>query len=277
MTYVSDIYDAVCAVLLEPVLSNLPETTGLQLGMLTVDQFLGFFSSAFKDFTQESGLVKKLFCQAVTNGTGVYTEADAQMQVEDVFYNNRFLSPTDSYNLDALFLNWRTATGAPQTWNEDRVTVKAIQLVPAPIINGNTVGVSANYFGTLSAVTNPVNFTFSTTAPFYGTISSYSGGSYLDPISAEFGTVSNLVPSSANLMMSSTALPVQSKTYALTDLIQGIPDSFTVYLKYGVLERVFKMDGKMKDELRARYCAARFQEGVNLARAIMQEVEEEKM
>ena len=277
MTYVSDIYGAVCAVLLEPVLSNLPNTTGLQLGMLTVNQFLGFFSSAFKDFTQESGLVKKLFCQPITNGTGVYTEADAQLQVEDVFYNNRFLSPTDSYNLDALVLNWRTATGAPQTWHEDRVTVKAIQIVPAPILNGNTVGVSASYYGTLSSVSNPVGFTFTTTAPFYGTISSYLGPIYLDPISAEFGTISNLAPSSANLMMSSTALPVQSKTYTLTDLIQGIPDSFTVYLKYGVLERVFKMAGEMKDELRARYCGARVQEGVNLARTIMQEVEEESI
>ena len=277
MVYVSDIYTQICDVLMEPYLSNLPNSTGLQLGLLTVEQLLGFFSSTFKDFAQESGLVKKLFCLPITNGTGVYTEADAQMQVEDVFYNNRFLSPTDSYNLDALFLNWRTATGAPQTWNEDRVTVKAIQIVPAPIINGNTVGVSVNYYGTLSAVSAPVNFTFSTTAPFYGTISSYSGPIYLDPISAEFGTISNLVPSSANLMMSSTALPVQSKTYQLADLIQGIPDTFTVYLKYGVLERVFKMDGEAKDELRARYCASRFQEGVNLARAIMQEVEEEKM
>ena len=33
----------------------------------------------------------------------------------------------------------------------------------------------------------------------------------------------------------------------------------------------------MKDELRARYCGARFQEGVNLARTIMQEVEEESI
>ena len=277
MTYVSDIYDAVCAVILEPVLSNLPETTGLQLGLLTVNQFLGFFSSAFKEFTQESGLVKKLFCLPITNGTGAYLEPDPMMEAEDVFYNNRFLSPTDSYNLDALFLNWRTATGAPQTWNEDRVTVKTMQIVPAPILNGHTVGASASYYGTLSAVSAPINFTFSATAPFYGTISSYSGPVYLDPISAEFGTISNLVPSSANLMMSSTALPVQSKTYELTDLIQGIPDSFTVYLKYGVIERVFKMDGEMKDELRARYCAARFQEGVNLARAIMQEVEEDKI
>lgn len=276
MTYVNDIYKTVCDVLLEPILPNLP-ATGLQLGMLTVQQFLDFFSDTFKDFTQESGLVKKLFCQVITNGTGTYAEGDPQMETEDVFYNNRYLSQTDSYNLDALVLNWRTASGTPQTWNEDRVVVKAIQIVPAPSLNGNQVTVSSNYFGTLSAVGSAVTFTFTTTAPFYGTISSYTGAQYIDPISAEFGTVSNLVPSAANLMMSSTALPVQSKTYQLADLVQGIPDTFAVYLKYGVLERVFKMDGEMKDELRARYCGARFQEGVNLARAIMQEVEEEKM
>ncbi len=274
MTFVNDIYTQICDTLLEPLLSTLPNT-GLQTGMLTVQQFLDFFSDTFRDFAQQSGLIKKLFIIPVVANTNVYQEYDQQMEVEDVFYNERYLSPTDLYNLDALFVNWRTAIGPPQTWNEDRVNVKNIQIVPNPQITGFTVGTTSNFFGTLSAVADPLDFNITTSANFFGTISSYTGPAYIDPIAGMYGTISVIVPSAGNLMMSSTAIPTYTKTYALTDIIQGIPDSFTVYLKYGVLERVFKMDGEMKDSLRERYCKARFQEGVSLARAIMQQVDEE--
>lgn len=274
---VNDIYSSVCDTLLEPVLLNLPSTTGLQTGMLTEQQFLDFFSDTVRDFIQQSGLVKKIFVIPVMSGTGVYTEYDQQMEVEDVFYNERYLSPTDSYNLDALFFDWQTASGTPQTWNEDRVAVKNIQLVPNPIVTGFTVGVTGNLLGTISAVAGATDFNVTTTADFLGTISSYTSAVYVDPVAGMYGTIGNMIPSLGNLMMSSTALPTYTKTYQLTDFIQGIPDTFTLYLKYGVLERVFKMDGEMKDELRERYSKSRFQEGVALARAIMQEVEEENV
>lgn len=274
---VNEIYTQICDVCLEPVLPTLPSTTGLQTGMLTQQQFLDFFSDTVRDFIQESGLVKKIFVIPTFTGTGTYTEYDQQMEVEDAFYNERYLSPTDTYNLDAMFVDWRIANGTPQTWNEDRVTVKAIQLVPMPIVDGFTVNVSADFLGTISAVAGATDFNVTTTANFLGTISSYTSPVYLDPVAGMYGTIGNMVPSLGNLMMSSTSMPTYTKTYQLSDFIQGIPDTFTVYLKYGVLERVFKMDGEMKDDLRERYCKSRFQEGVALARAIMQEVEEENI
>lgn len=47
------------------------------------------------------------------------------------------------------------------------------------------------------------------------------------------------------------------------------PDIFTMYLKYGVLARVFSKDGEQRDDLRAKFCAKRFEFGVMLARMFL--------
>jgi hypothetical protein len=38
---------------------------------------------------------------------------------------------------------------------------------------------------------------------------------------------------------------------------------------YGMLAEVFRQDGELKDTMRANYCDARYQEGVNIAKAII--------
>ena len=58
-------------------------------------------------------------------------------------------------------------------------------------------------------------------------------------------------------------------SFSLADTIPNVPDSFTAYLGYGVMAKIFSTDGEAKDMQRAAYCSARFQEGVSLARAML--------
>jgi hypothetical protein len=49
----------------------------------------------------------------------------------------------------------------------------------------------------------------------------------------------------------------------------SIPDEFTAYVKYGVLADCWKKAGPGQDLIRAAYCEERFQEGIDLGRALM--------
>lgn len=51
-----------------------------------------------------------------------------------------------------------------------------------------------------------------------------------------------------------------------------VPDSFTPYLKYGILALIFGQDGECKDTRKAQYCQARYAEGIAIATAIMGEL-----
>lgn len=49
----------------------------------------------------------------------------------------------------------------------------------------------------------------------------------------------------------------------------SIPDEFSPYIKYGALADCWKKAGPMQDLIRAAYCEERFQEGIDLGRALM--------
>ena len=49
----------------------------------------------------------------------------------------------------------------------------------------------------------------------------------------------------------------------------SIPDEFDPYVKYGALADCWKKAGRGQDLIRAAYCEERFQEGIDLGRALM--------
>jgi hypothetical protein len=49
----------------------------------------------------------------------------------------------------------------------------------------------------------------------------------------------------------------------------SVPDEFACYIKYGALADCWKKAGPGQDLIRAAYCEERFQEGVDLGRALM--------
>lgn len=151
---------------------------------------------------------------------------------------------------------------------------KSFEVIPAPQLGGNEVFEFSGLggYGTISAVT-AVDFgiTLDPASSGYGTIAADSGAVALETSNIGFGVISDLVESHTNLMViasAGTSIP----NVAMTDSVENLPDSFTHYIKYGILGKLFSTDGELKDNQRAMYCNARYLEGVNLGRTIMGEI-----
>lgn len=260
---VNDVYSDVCAVLLED--------DGLTLGLLTEADFLSVFTNVIQDWCQATGLVKVIANVAAVASTGEYTVPDYEMQVQEVFFNEKYIHRESANALDHLRRNWKAETAAaPQDWHEDRLPSKGVRLRPIPNADGYTVATFTPLYGTISAMSGGVNIRLLCPTGLYGTISSYTSAVYVEAAGPLFGTIASLTPTTKNLKLIGTAKPFL-KTWALTDYIECVPTSFLHYLKYGVLAAVFSSDSELKDPLRARYCQARWEEGVGLASAVSQE------
>lgn len=266
MSLVNDVYSDVCNVMMEPL------PTGLSLGVVTQQQFLDMFADVFFDFLQATGLTKKLISIPVSAGVSQYQEPPNAMVAQEVFYGNRYIFREDAMDLDYELRTWRSQNGSPRMWHEDRLGVKIVELAPTPLLTGMIVGYTDLMFGTVSSTAGAVDFDFTPNAPWFGTISIDTGSCYIEFAGSMLGTIGTIVSSTGNLELVTTTKGTAT-AFSLTDIIQFLPDSFVPYIKYGVLAKIFSSDSEAKDVLRARYCQARYQEGTNLAKAIMQEAE----
>jgi hypothetical protein len=79
-----------------------------------------------------------------------------------------------------------------------------------------------------------------------------------------YGTYDDFFPTQRNLTIVGAAAPDQT-TWVLGDTLQIIPDSFTSYLVYGILEDIFGADGETADPQRRLYVKTRYEEGIALA------------
>jgi hypothetical protein len=263
---VSDIYSAVCTVLLE----DLP--TGLSLGLVSPQDFLNYFFQVYTDWTQSTSLTKKITIIPSGFATSQYTVPDYAQDVQEVLYNDVYLHQTTGWSLDQLQRKWRTATGTPRSWHEDRLPVNTIEIIPIPNVDGHfvSVGGGGGFYGVISGVTTNTDFDINCPGGLYGTINGFSGPLYLEIATAMYGTISDLVCSLGNVLIIAGARSTKT-SFKLTDYIEGVPDSLTFYLKYGVLAKIFDANGESKDTQKAIYCAARLREGILLAKAVSQE------
>ena len=83
---------------------------------------------------------------------------------------------------------------------------------------------------------------------------------------------------SGTLSLFGTQLPSGSGITGIngSTTVALVPDSFTPYLKYGILALIFNQDGECKDTQKANYCQARYAEGIGIAAAIMGELYREQ-
>jgi len=88
------------------------------------------------------------------------------------------------------------------------------------------------------------------------------------------GTYDTFQPGNNNLTVIVSSL-ASKETWGSGDTLDTIPDTFTPYLVYGVLEKIFSMDGESKDEQRALYCRSRYEEGITLGTSIISAVSPE--
>lgn len=261
----SEIYDTVCEILLEP--------SGLQLGLLTDAQFLQIAGEILTEFLALTGIVKKIFNMPAQVGIPTYSEPSQLGELECVNVGQSYCYRTSGYFLDNNDPNWASFNGSPEDWREDELSPQTLQIVPAPNVIGDQVVIPAGQgaYGTVSATSNAVDFDLKPDLgqQGYGTISACGGAPYVEAINPGYGVLSAMVASTNNVQMIGSALPYNITDLTLFDYVEGVPDSFAPYLKYGILARIFDSDSELRDELKAKYCRTRYREGISLAQAIM--------
>jgi hypothetical protein len=270
-TQVRDVYLQICDELLEP--------GGLVLGLITVNDFLGWFGEVVNDFMTKVSLAKKLNCIDVQAGVDTYTISDYVSDTVYAAYDQSYLHRTSTFYLDNSDSIWAGTTDVPTTWKQDEVQAKQLQVSPIPNENGDPVNtlLGQGLYGQIAATSNTNDLQIiGPPAGLFGTINGFSGTPYLETLTPLFGTIASMTVSVTNLETIATAIPRKITNWQLGDTIDLIPDSATPYIKYGILARIWSQDGEQKDEFKAVYANARYTEGINLFGAIMSQAFEQE-
>ena len=268
---ISAIYTDVCRNILED-----PGLTAINL--MSISDFMNYFNDTAQDFVSRTGLIKRLINITADLGVGVYPEPATNTDIVEVAYNQTHLYRTSGWYLDNSDPSWASAVDTPERWREDELAPEQIQIEPAPAVQGYGVPVlpTTTGYGTIAATSSANDFDILAPTGGYGTISScfgpYPGGNtvFAESMNAGFGTINYVISSTGNLQLVSSAQPI-SYYQTINDYVYLIPDSFTAYLKYGILERIWSQDGEYKSPDQAQFASQRYQEGVSLAAAIMSE------
>ncbi len=212
---------------------DLCEDFQLQLGIVTDAEFLGYLEEAILEFCMQVGLVKKIFTQSIFLSQSQYLIPDDLLKVQAAFVGGVYIERVSLEELYNTGLAWPNEVGPPTSWFADGLPEGTIQLVPIPDLDGTPI----------SGPQPP------------------------------FGAYGEFLPEDNNLTTVAPAGPTLPLSLTLdSDIPSEVPDSFTPYLVYRVHWRIASMDGEAKDLQRARYCDARWKEGIALGQAIMMEV-----
>lgn len=230
---VANVYDQICEVLCEPRRAG--TCPGLQLGIVTQQDFLDLFGVVLADFLNKTGLSLYVFTQAINYNQSQYMSPNDMNSITACFVAGIYIDHATNEILDDWVYGWQTKMGQPEYWHEDGLPVKTIELALNP-----------NYSGTPVDLPLPID---PEDQPPYGT----------------YGTF--CTPSDGNLTMVGSA-GIDDATFVLADIIPLVPDSFCYALSYGVLAELFSGNAECKDEQRAMYCNARYQESIKLAAAV---------
>lgn len=271
----SEIYADVCDILLESV--------PLSLGLLTQDQFFQIAAEVLLDFTAKSQINKHLYNQVLSFGVQEYPEHSLLNDLQGCLAAQTFIYESSDFYLSNTNRSWEAAynIGNPESYRQDSIETKTVQITPAPQYNGNQVTIvgGGGGYGVIAAVASYTDFTITcdpSTPAGYGVICGANGNPFLDALNPGYGVTANMIPSTNNLTMQGTALPYQIENIGPETFVELVPDSFTPYLKYGILARVFGSDNELRDEQKAMYCQSRYSEGLAITAAIMCDVYEEQ-
>lgn len=252
MTTIATVYSRFCHALLEG------SAAGLALGLYTEAQFLELYSSMSQDFLNQTGIIQRVWVGLAELGTPKYTLPNWMIEPLHVFYNERALTRTALGGAEEMDPHWMTSLRGPEMWRNDKVSVREIEVMPPPNREGRQITDPST-----TALVDQVDAAEAEPYAFYGTVAS-EGERFLYGV-AEDGPV---YISRSNLTVIGTANVSDTTPPEDDDNVNLIPDSFVHYILYGMLAHVFRQDGELKDLMRANYCDARYQEGINLANAI---------
>jgi hypothetical protein len=260
---VQALYDRVC--------DDLLERGGLQLGLLTLSQFLDYVSTVTLDFLSQTGLGKKFFATPQQFGITDYDLPDWLGETENLMSMGFAVSESSESDVSDFNQAWQSQVGKVRAYLQDKQSMKSLSVFPGPDLDGNQVNAGpTGLLGVIGLAVAGADIDFQTTAPGYGTIGDEYGSCTALTAGPMYGIIGDMVTTKSNI----TVIGVGSlfdNSPDLDSLIELLPDTFAIYIGYGVLAKVFSLDGELKDEIRRRYSQARYDEGIALARAVMVE------
>lgn len=206
---------------------------GLSKGLVTEQEFLDYLGIVLMDFLAQTGMVWTIFTQQLQAGVSAYLSPDMMPDVFYVFQNAYIVEKITLFST-MIQGQWQRKPGPTKAYHEDGLPLNTLELVPAPNWNGTA-------------------FTPAVGPP------------------PPFGTYGAFQPGSRNLTMVGVSLASQ-EMWTIGQTLDTIPDTFTPYLGFGVLEKIFTKDGEARDQQRALYCRSRYDEGIALGRSIVMEV-----
>lgn len=297
MALVSDVYQVVCNRILEP--------GGLQLGVLTVDQFLLYFADVLTEFLRDTAISKVLVTQAINFSVGQYLIPERMLRVDNAFTSARFIPKTTADSLDNTSFQWRRKIGPVKVWHDDGLPMQTVELSPAPNWQGALYQTNSTppaqyidqttpgaYFGVVNTfgaavswVSGPAfNYTDATWQGKTITITAldYTIQSVTDATNLII-TASAGIQNGANYVITyPVAIPAADRnlttygpqtqsqlSFVLTDTIPLVPATAVIYLGWGILAKIYSDNSELKDAQKQQYSAARFTEGINLFRAAL--------
>lgn len=250
------------------VTSDLLERGGFQLGLVTDEIFLAHYQSVFEDYLQRISLAWTLHSQPQQFGVCDYDMPDHVGEVKQVFSAEKGLGRSTKAGVSNVNQRWMDDIGSPRTFIPDDESMGSVRLYPRPQLDGAPAAAVTPGYGTLSASSSSADVQFTCPSGGYGVISGDASGKVaLMPAGPGFGTIARIDGSGRNLSVLATRAAF-NKYPDLDYVVEWLPDSFALYLGYGILAKIFSTDGEMKNDQLARYCNARFEEGVALAKEI---------
>lgn len=258
-------YDHVCTVLME--------RGGFKLGLVTDAQFLDYFSQVMQDFVSLTGMA--IGFQAVQQLAGVaeYDKPGAIENVLSVYASHQVLHPTDHRGLGGIrTLSSKEETGEPSSFARDQQGWRTFRVAPAPDFNGSSVDTVGGdpMYGVISNTTaGAIDIDVHLGAPWYGVPAGWDEGDVAwEPDGLGLGVFSDLCYTADNLTVFGTLNPTNWSP-DLDTLIGLLHPAFYHYIAYGILAKIFMTDGELKDDLRAKFCRSKYDEGVSLGRSIL--------
>jgi hypothetical protein len=252
------------------------ESVPFSLGLITDQQFYTLCAEVLIDFCSKTGLGKHLYNQQIDYGVGQYLEPSMLSTLQGSMAAQNFLYESSDWFLSNSDRTWQRLDniGLPSEYRQDAIPPKTVQIAPLPQFQGNDVAVAygAGGYGIISQVLSYSDFTITcdvSTPAGYGVVCGANGNPFLDAPNPGYGVFADLVPSTNNLTLMGTASPYQIENIGPQTYVEIVPDSFTPYLKYGILARIFGADSELRDLQKSAYCHSRYSEGTSIVGAIM--------
>ncbi len=260
---VRDIYDRVT--------SDLLERGGFRLGIVTDAEFLSHYSDTANDFLQQSQIARHITCQPLQYGIDRYDLPGWMNTGDDLLIDEATIRGSSESDIADFNQRWRNQLGPVRAWGQDKMRMSTVRLFPAPAKDGPQVTMAGASVlqGVIGSVVDG-DISVTATAAMLGTIGGESGSVAIMFAGPMLGIIGDIRSSKGNIAVLGKA-SLFEREVTLDSPIELLLDTFAVYLIYGILAKIFGTDGETKDELRRDYCRARYDEGVMLAQAIMNE------